>query len=263
MVDSGVHPSLHTNCHHQVTYCNINLMIVYPSPYERLVWDYKRANESLINAALNKVDWEFLFSNKSVNQQVIIFNQSVMNIFSNFVLNKFVTFNDRDPPWMTSNIKDKINYRNIYRKYMKKGKQQIDYMILQNTTKELSELISSIKNDYNLHLANKLIDSTTSSKTNWSILKTSCNGRKIPIIPPLLINDKLETDFKKKTHHFNAFFASKCTPLINNCALPDSVDHISTAKLEELLFNSIFKFLDDNNLSFNQSGFRQSDSCEY
>ena len=51
-------------------------MIVYPQPSERLVWDYKRAIENVINAALNKVDWEFLFSNKSVNQQVIIFNRS-------------------------------------------------------------------------------------------------------------------------------------------------------------------------------------------
>ena len=75
VVDSGVHPSLHINCHHQIAYCNINLTIVYPPPYEHLVWHYKRANESFINAALNKVDWEFLFSNKSVNQQVIINNQ--------------------------------------------------------------------------------------------------------------------------------------------------------------------------------------------
>ena len=49
---------------------------------------------------------------------------------------------------MTSNIKDKINCRNnIYREYMKKGKQQVDYMKLQNTIKELSELISTRKND--------------------------------------------------------------------------------------------------------------------
>ena len=125
VVDSGVHPSLHTNCHHQITYSNLNLMIVYPPPYECLVWDYRRANESAINAALNRVDWEFLFSNKSVNQQVTIFNRTAMNIYSNFVPNKFATFNDRgDPPWMTSNIKDKINYcNNIYREYLKKGKQ--------------------------------------------------------------------------------------------------------------------------------------------
>ena len=81
VVDSGVHPFLHANCHHQITYCNFNLMIVYPpSPYERLVWDYKRANES---AALNRVDWKFLFFNKTVNQQVIIFSQTVMNVLSN------------------------------------------------------------------------------------------------------------------------------------------------------------------------------------
>ena len=91
MVDSSVHPSLHTNCHHQITYCNINLMIVYLPPYECLVWHYKRVNESVINAALNKVGWEFLFSSKSINQQVIIFNQPVMNVFSNFVPNKLVT----------------------------------------------------------------------------------------------------------------------------------------------------------------------------
>ena len=73
-------------------------MIVYLPPSERLVRDYKRANESAINVALHKVDCEFLFSNKSVNQQVIIFNRTVMNIFLNFIPNKFVTFNDRDPP---------------------------------------------------------------------------------------------------------------------------------------------------------------------
>ena len=141
-------------------------MIVYPPPYECLVRDYKRANESVINATLNKVDWEFLFSNKSVNRQVIIFNRTLMNVFSNFFPNKFVTFNDRDPPWMTSNIKDKVKYCNsIYREYLKKGKQQVDYMKLKNTIKELSELISTRKNDYNLHLANKLIDPTTSCKT--------------------------------------------------------------------------------------------------
>ena len=70
-------------------------------------------------------------------------------------------------------------------------------------------------------------------------MKTFYNGRKIPIIPPLLINDKLETDFKKKSHHFNAFFASECTPLIKNSALPDSVDYISTAKLSSVNFNNV------------------------
>ena len=44
IVDSGVHPSLQSNCHHQITYCKLNLNIEYPPPYEPLVWDYNRAN---------------------------------------------------------------------------------------------------------------------------------------------------------------------------------------------------------------------------
>ena len=42
-------------------------MIVYPPPYERLVSDYKRANESAINAALSNLNWEFLFCQVTSN----------------------------------------------------------------------------------------------------------------------------------------------------------------------------------------------------
>ena len=31
-----------------------------------------------------------------------------MNIFSNFTPNKLVTFHDKDPPWMTEELKEKI-----------------------------------------------------------------------------------------------------------------------------------------------------------
>ena len=30
VIDSGVHSSLHTNCHHQMTHCKLNLRIVPP-----------------------------------------------------------------------------------------------------------------------------------------------------------------------------------------------------------------------------------------
>ena len=49
--------------------------------------------------------------------------------------------NDSDPSWLTSNINIKINYHNnIHREYLKKGKQQVGYVKLQNTIKKLSEL---------------------------------------------------------------------------------------------------------------------------
>ena len=101
VVDSGVHPTLHEYCHHQITYCKLNLKIEYPPPCERLVWDFKRTDVNAITTAINQVDWMFMFSYKNVHQQVNIFSETIINIFSNFIPNELVTFDDKDPPWMT------------------------------------------------------------------------------------------------------------------------------------------------------------------
>ena len=69
-VNSGVHPSLHVKFHH---------MIVYPPPYEYLVWDCKRANTDAIISSINQTDWGFLFFNKNIHQQVYIINKTLMN----------------------------------------------------------------------------------------------------------------------------------------------------------------------------------------
>ena len=55
VIDSGVHPSLHTNCHHQIVYCKLNLNIKFPPPYERLVWDYNKADAEKIQKSIEKV----------------------------------------------------------------------------------------------------------------------------------------------------------------------------------------------------------------
>ena len=47
---SGVHSSLHQNCHHQIIYAKINLKVCYPPPFRREIWHYQRAN---VNEQLN------------------------------------------------------------------------------------------------------------------------------------------------------------------------------------------------------------------
>ena len=84
VVDSGVHPSLHPNCHHQIIFCKFNLVIEYPPPYERLVWNYKHPATA---KALDQADWNFLFFNKYVHEQVSILNRTLIKVFSNFILN--------------------------------------------------------------------------------------------------------------------------------------------------------------------------------
>ena len=52
-----------------------------------------------------------MFLNKNTHEQVAIFNDIVMNTLSHYIPNKYVTIDDRDPPWMTEKIKNKINLK--------------------------------------------------------------------------------------------------------------------------------------------------------
>ena len=54
------------------------------------------------------VNWNFLFSPKNVYDQVVIFNQTLMNIFSNYMPKKLITVDDKDPTWMNEYMKKKI-----------------------------------------------------------------------------------------------------------------------------------------------------------
>ena len=47
---------------------------------------------------------------KNINQQVNILNKTLVNILSNFVRNKVLTFDDGDLTWLTELIKTKIEW---------------------------------------------------------------------------------------------------------------------------------------------------------
>ena len=73
--------------------------------------------------------------------------------------------------------------------------------------------------------------------TYCSILKTFYNDKKIPIIPPRLIEDNFVTDMETKVNIFNTFFADQCTPLKNDSVLPTSRMLLTWSKLCTLNLN--------------------------
>ena len=58
------------------------------------------------------INWEAMFANKSVHDQVNIFNKTLINVFLNFIPNKTVVFDDKDPPWMNEILENKIKWKN-------------------------------------------------------------------------------------------------------------------------------------------------------
>ena len=71
VVNSGIHPSLHKNCHHQITFCKLNLETEHPPPYERLVWDYKKQIQIPLGKPLNKLIGNFYFPIKMIMNKLL------------------------------------------------------------------------------------------------------------------------------------------------------------------------------------------------
>ena len=89
-----MHLSLHQNCHHQIIFAKVNIKTFYLPPYKRLVWDYSNANVGAINLVIESFNWENAFDRKNVfdrkdiHAQVALFNETILNIFSNFIPNR-------------------------------------------------------------------------------------------------------------------------------------------------------------------------------
>ena len=118
------------------------------------------------------------------------------------------------------------------------GKWQTNYERLQLINNSLTETIRSPKEKLYCKLSNKLANPSTSWKTYWSILKTFVNGKKIPIIPPLFVNDKFITNFLEKANLFNEFFSKQCQPLQNNSTLPKSNTYHTENMLNDVTFDN-------------------------
>ena len=247
---SGVYSSLHNNCHHNIVFAKFNLKIEYPPPFERLVWNYGKANTDLIRRAAVLFDWENAFMSLDINHKIKLFNDTLINIFSNFCPYKTIVCNDNEPPWLTDEIKEKIREKDIaFIHYQNSNKNQHETIVFNELVNQLSEEIKDAKYNYYSDISEKLNNPTTCRKKYWSILKTLLNGNKVPLIPPLNIGNQFIIDFKEKAEAFNVFFSKQCTPINNGSHLPNIINLITDQTLQDIVFstadiNNIIKNLD-------------------
>ena len=80
-----------------------------------------------IRKALDSVNWERLFDKKDLNSQVVTLNETILNVFRNYVPNKYITIDDKDPVWMNEIIKSKMETKNkLYQQYIQNGRFESD-----------------------------------------------------------------------------------------------------------------------------------------
>ena len=73
------------------------------------------------------VDWERLFDSKDINSQVTALNETILNVFRNYVPNKYITIDDKDLVWINEVIKSKIKAKNLFfKQYIQNGRLESD-----------------------------------------------------------------------------------------------------------------------------------------
>ena len=140
---------------------------------------------------------------------------------------------------MKETIKSKIKMKKIlYKESIQNGRFESGFVFPKNLIIELNYFISSTKAFYSKNLAKKLNNPLLQEKTYWPILKTFYGDKKIPLISPILVDNKFVTDMKTKANIFNELFAEQCTTMKNNSMLPvNQVFLTQSSRLVSLDFN--------------------------
>ena len=89
ITESGVHPSLHEQCHHQIVYGKLSVSNIVLPPYTRRVWYYDKADFAAIRKSIEMFAWRKHLDNMTCPyEQVSLLNEVLLNIYSNFIPNK-------------------------------------------------------------------------------------------------------------------------------------------------------------------------------
>ena len=140
------------------------------------MFSIKRPIQEILEGTLDSVNWERLFEQLDLNAQVAAFNETILNVFQNYVPN--ITTDDKDPVWMNEKIKTKIKEKNtLCKKYIENGRLESDFILLEKLITELNDLIFSTKTLYYENLAKKLNNPLLQTKIYWSILNIFDNDK--------------------------------------------------------------------------------------
>ena len=122
---------------------------------------------------------------------------------------------------MTNKTKNLLKERSKFTKYFcRNGQRESDCdKVLEKSTEYTREIFEA-KRQYILKMTSKLEDAFSAPKTYWTIIDHLLYNKKIPAIPPLLVDGNFVSDFNKKVNLFNNFFGSICTPIKNASTLP-------------------------------------------
>ena len=146
-IESGVHTSLHEQCHHQIIYGRLSVSNISLPPYTRRIWHYDKADFVAIMKSIEMFNWhEHLDKITCPNEQVKLLNEVLLNIYSNFIPNQVKTVKPRQAPWITPAVKNFLRKKNhAYKTFVKNGQPDDKLEGIKSMISEGAKMIENAK----------------------------------------------------------------------------------------------------------------------
>ena len=77
---------------------------------------------------------------------MITLNETILNVFWNYVPNKYITNDDKDTLWMNDTIKSRIKTVNkLCKEYNENGRSESEFVFIKTLITKVNDLITSTK----------------------------------------------------------------------------------------------------------------------
>ena len=112
------------------------------------------------------------------------FAEIILTIVTVNVSNRVITVNEKDPPWITKEVKTAIRRKHcIYNKYIKRGSEQEDWEQVMSVRNQTTHLIDDAKVKYFRSQGKKLTDPDTGIKAYWQSIDKLLNKKSLRTFP--------------------------------------------------------------------------------
>ena len=150
----GVDVSIFDKCHHNITFGKVNIRVLRHPVCIRGVWNYSQANIDNIKYAISNFNRSKALDGDGELKHL---NDTLLNIFRNYIPNKKTKSNFRESPWINDNIKSSLKQRSKLTKiFYKNGLRKSDRIKALEKSAECTKKILEAKKSYILQMATNL-----------------------------------------------------------------------------------------------------------
>ena len=175
--------------------------------------NYRRFDYNKLKDDLKNADWSPVYISHSISDSLQAFNRILTQFFDRHALFATKRTNTNISPWLTVELKNEINYRDVLQRKFRKSKTTENYENYKRPRNKVNNLIKRAKQSYNKNL---LDENTKNATSFWRTLKSIFLTKPKSKLTSTTFKVSEEEISNKETiaNGFDQFFSSIATTLL-------------------------------------------------